>query len=75
MKLNQKKEILIKELHNINYQVHLKPFDGEATGDLIGYEDMFFAKAMRYVPNNVIKQWIKKCKSNLKEFKDNKDEN
>jgi len=75
MKLNQKKETLIKQLRDINYQVHLKPFDGEATGDLIGYEDMFFAKAMRYVPNNVIKQWIKKCKSNLKEFKDNKDEN
>ena len=74
MKQNQKKEMLIKELHEVNWEIHLKPFDGEATGDLIGFDDMFFAKAMRYVPNNVIKQWIKKCKSNLKEFKDNKDE-
>ena len=74
MKLNQKKETLIKQLRDINYQVHLKPFDGEATGDLIGYDDMFFAKAMRYVPNHVIKKWIKKCKSSVKEFKDNNDE-
>ena len=75
MKQNQKKEMLIKELHEVNWEIHLKPFDGEATGDLIGFDDMFFAEAMRYVPNHVIKQWIKKCKSNLKEFKDNKDEN
>ena len=74
MKLNQKKEMLIKQLHEVNWEIHLKPFDGEATGDLIGFDDMFFAEAMRYVPNHVIKQWIKKCKSNLKEFKDNKDE-
>lgn len=75
MKLNEKKETLIKQLHDINFEVHLKPFDGEATGDLIGYDDMFFAKAMRYVPNHVIKKWIKKCKTEVKQHKEEKNEN
>ena len=64
MKPNEKKETLIKQLHDINFELHLKPFNEEATGDLIGYDDMFFAKAMIYVPNHVIKKLIKKCKTN-----------
>ena len=75
MKLNEKKETLIKQLHEINWEVHTKPFDGEATGDLIGFDDMFFAKAMRYVPNHVIKKWIKKCKTEVKQHKEEKNEN
>lgn len=67
MKLNEKKETLLKELFDINWEVHIKPFDGEATGDLIGYDDKFFAEALRYVPNHVIKKWIKNCKTELKQ--------
>jgi hypothetical protein len=76
MKLNlTKKETLIKQLHEINWEVHLKPFGGEATGDLIGFDDMFFVEAMRYVPNHVIKKWIKKCKTEVKQHKEEKNEN
>ena len=70
MKFNEKKEALLKELREVNWEVHLKPFSGEATGDLIGYDDVFFAKAMRYVPNHVIKKWIKDCKTEVKQYKE-----
>ncbi len=67
MKMNEKKEGLIKKLHNVNYDVHEKLFEGEATADFVGFDDMHFAKALRYVPNNVLKKWIKNCKDELKE--------
>ena len=66
MKLNEKKEALIKKLHKVNWDVHEKLFEGEATADLCGLDDMHFAKALRYVPNNVLKSWIDNCKKELK---------
>ena len=66
MKLNEKKEALIKELHNCNFKAHEKLFDGYAVGDLVAFEDIHFAKALRYVPNNILKSWINNCKKELK---------
>ena len=66
MKLNEKKEFLIWKLHNVNMDVHKKLFEGEATGDLCGFDNIHFAKALRYVPNNVLKSWINNCKKELK---------
>ena len=67
MRINEKKEGLLQQLHNLNSQAHTKLFDGECVGDLTAYQDMYFAKALRYVPNNVLKKWIKNCKDELKE--------
>ena len=66
MKMNEKKEVLLKQLHNFNSEAHTKLFDGESVGDLCAFEDMYYAKALRYVPNNVLKKWIKNCKDELK---------
>ena len=66
MKLNEKKEKLLKELHDVNYQVHVKVHEGICEHDILGNDFDHFWTAMRYVPNHVIKKWIKKCKSEIK---------
>ena len=60
------KETLIKKLHDVNIDVFNKCHDGESTGDLCGFEDIHLAKALRYVPNHVLKKWIKNCKEEIK---------
>jgi len=61
-----KKETLIKKLHDVNWKVYEKFHEGMASGDVIGNDGMHFVKALRYVPNKVLKQWIKKCKEEVK---------
>ena len=75
MKLNEKKEALLKELRDVNDEVFTKVHDGDCFHDITGNDFDHFVEALRYVPNRVIKKWIKKCKSDVKEFKDKKDEN
>ena len=75
MKLNQKKEALLKELRNVNDEVFTKVHEGDCFHDITGNDFDHFVEALRYVPNRVIKKWIKKCKSEIKEYEDNKDEN
>ena len=70
MKLNQKKETLIKKYMNLNIEVHEKVFEGCAVGDLIAFDERVFSEALRYLPNHILKKWIKKCKSEIKELEE-----
>ena len=67
MKLNQKKEALIQKYLDLNINVHEKVFNGHPTGDTLGFDDEIFSEALSYLPNHIIKKWIKKCQSSLKE--------
>ena len=60
------KETLIKKLHDVNFNVYEKCHDGVASADVVGNDDIHFAKALRYVPNHVLKRWIKNCKEEIK---------
>jgi len=75
MKLNQKKEALLKELREVNREVFVKVHDGECFHDITGNDIDHFWEAMRYVPNHVIKKWIKNCKTEVKQHKERKNEN
>tara|TARA_R100001086_G_C11698127_1_gene220572 strand:+ start:277 stop:504 length:228 start_codon:yes stop_codon:yes gene_type:complete len=75
MNLNQKKESLLKELRDANWKVFEEVHDGIAHGDLVGNDDVYYHKALRYVPNHILKKWIRNSKKELKEKKVNKDEN
>ena len=60
-----KKEKLLKELHDVNYKFYDDVMDGVANADSIGMDDEHLFKALRYVPNKVIKEWIKEIKEKL----------
>ena len=75
MKLNEKKETLLKQLREVNHEVFEKVHEGDCFHDIIGNDFNHFVEALRYVPNHVIKKWIRKCKSDLKEHKEEKNEN
>ena len=75
MKLNQKKEALLKELRDVNDEVFTKVHEGICFHDITGNDFSHFAEALRYVPNHVIKKWIKKCKTEVKQHKEEKNEN
>jgi alpha-acetolactate decarboxylase len=75
MKLNEKKEKLLKELREVNYEVFVKVHDGECFHDITGNDHDYFKEAMRYVPNHVIKKWINNCKTELKEHERIENEN
>ena len=62
MKLNEKKETLLKKLREVNNEVFTKIHDGECFHDITGNDFDHFWEAMRYVPNRVIKKWIKDTK-------------
>ena len=72
-KINVKKEALIKKLNDANWQVYEKVHNGVAHGDLIGLDDVYYTQAMKYVPNHILKKWIRDCKKHVKKNKDNKD--
>ena len=72
MKLNEKKEKLLKELRDVNHEVFTKVHEGECFHDITGNDHDHFTVALRYVPNHVIQKWIKKCKSEIKEHEDGK---
>ena len=71
-KINEKKEALIKKIHDVNFEVFEKVHDGVAYGDLIGFDDVYYSKAMKYVPNHILKKWIRDCKKEIKEHKEPK---
>ncbi len=59
------KEKLLKELHNVNYEYFEKVMNEEALDDSIGMDNTHLFRALRYVPNKVIKEWIKEIKEKL----------
>ena len=69
--LSNKKKELIDKLHDENMKVYWEAFDGEADGDLVGFDSAFYRSALNYVPNKVLKNWIKKCQKEIKEIKGN----
>ena len=74
MKTNDKKETLLKQLRDVNLKVFYELHDGIADGDLIGHDDIYYYRALKYVPNHVLKKWIRDSKKELKKKKNNKDE-
>ena len=60
------KEKLLKELHDVNYKFYDDVMNGEAECDSIGMDNTHLFRALRYVPNKVIKEWIKEMKDQLK---------
>ena len=74
MKLNEKKEKLLKELDDVNHEVFEKVHEGICEHDITGNNFEHFIAALRYVPNRVIKKWIKKCKSDVKEYEEKKND-
>ena len=66
-----KKEELLKELHDVNYEYFKQVMNEESLEDSIGNDKTHLFKALRYVPNTEIKKWIKEMKKEMK--KDIKD--
>ena len=62
-----KKEKLLKELHDVNYEYFKKVMEEESQEDAIGMDKDHLFKALRYVPNIKIKQWIKEMKKEIKD--------
>ena len=62
-----KKEKLLKELHDVNYEYFKKVMEEESQDDAIGMDKDHLFKALRYVPNIKIKQWIKEMKKEIKD--------
>ena len=60
-----KKEELLKELHDVNNKLYYDVMGGEADCDSIGMDNHHLFRALRYVPNKVIKEWIKEIKEQL----------
>jgi|10_taG_2_1085330.scaffolds.fasta_scaffold11081_8 hypothetical protein len=66
MKKNESKEKLLKELKDVNNDLFYEVYNGEAEGDLIGKDTFMYVNAMRYVPNKVLRKWIKEIKDEIK---------
>ena len=60
-----KKEKLLKELSEVNHKYYYDVMEGEAQQDSIGMDSHHLFRALRYVPNKVIKEWIKEIKEQL----------
>ena len=60
------KEELLKELNDVNHKLYDDVMEGEAECDSIGMDNTHLFRALRYVPNKVIKEWIKEIKDQLK---------
>ena len=71
MKKNNKKEKLLSELRKVNREVLLKVHDGIADGDLTGNDSYYLHAALNYVPNHILKRWIKSCKKEVREATQN----
>ena len=66
MKLKPKKEELLKKLNDVNYKYYIDVMNGETHEDSIGMNSDHLFRALRYVPNTEIKQWIKEMKKEIK---------
>ena len=60
------KEKLLSELREVNNDYFYKVQDGECFHDSIGEDNHHLFLALRYVPNKVIKKWIKDLKKEIK---------
>ena len=60
------KEELLKKLQDVNYNYFEEVMEGECHEDSIGMDKDHLFRALRYVPNKVIKEWIKEMKEQLK---------
>ena len=60
-----KKEELLKELHDVNYKYFEEVMEEQCLEDSIGMDSDHLFRALRYVPNIKIKQWIKEIKEQL----------
>ena len=61
------KKKLIAERHNINWLYYEKIMEHTAEHDSVGLDFEHFLEALQYVPNRVLRKWIKKMKEQLKE--------
>ena len=61
-----KKEELLKELCDVNYEYFEEVMEEEPSEDNIGNDKTHLFRALRYVPNTEIKKWIKKLKKDIK---------
>jgi len=59
------KEKLLEELNDVNSKFYYDVMGGEADCDSIGMDNAHLFRALRYVPNKVIKEWIKELKEQL----------
>ena len=59
------KEKLLKELDDVNHKFYYDVMNGEADEDAIGMDKDHLFRALRYVPNKVIKEWTKELKEQL----------
>ena len=66
MKKYDSKEKIIRDLNNINWNYYNEVAHGIADGDLIGFDSQFYWRALRYVPNKVLRKWIKETKLEIK---------
>ena len=60
------KEKLLSELREVNNDYFYKVQDGECFHDSIAEDNHHLFLALRYVPNKVIKKWIKDLKKEIK---------
>ena len=66
MKLNEKKEELIKQLNKVNSEYHDKVIENDPLEDCIGDEKQIIFDALRYVPNHMLKKWTSRLKKEIK---------
>ena len=66
MKKYESKEKLLKNLIDINFNYFYEVDHGIADGDIIGLDGYFYFRALRYVPNKVLRKWIKETKLKIK---------
>ena len=72
MKINVDKELLLEHLKKVNFDYFYKVDEGEAHHDIVGYDDILYYRSLRYVPNKVLRQWIKEIKDGIKKSKEKK---
>ena len=63
------KEKLLNERFEINSEYYHTVMNGEADADVIGLDNKHLFLALRYVPNKVLKSWIRDMKKEIKESK------
>ena len=63
------KEKLLDERFKINSEYYYTVMNGEADADVIGLDNKHLFLALRYVPNKVLKSWIRDMKKEIKESK------
>jgi len=67
MRINEKKENLIKQLNSVNSEYFNKVMNHEAIEDCIGDEKQILFDALKYVPNHILKKWTSRLKKEIKE--------